>query len=48
VSDWVLYDGNRLLGGFTILVLRSRMTAEEREQFDADLGYEIGDHPALP
>jgi uncharacterized protein YegJ (DUF2314 family) len=48
VSDWLIFDGNRLLGGFTIIAVRARMTPEEQEQFDADFGFVIGDHPLLP
>ena len=48
VSDWMIIDGERLLGGFTIHVLRSRMSESERTQFDAEFGYTIPDQPALP
>jgi len=48
VSDWMIIDNGRLLGGFTIYVLRSRMTDSEREQFDNDSEYIIGDYPLLP
>jgi uncharacterized protein YegJ (DUF2314 family) len=48
VSDWMIVDGGRLLGGFTIHVLRSRMSDEERQQFDQDMGLLIGDQPELP
>ncbi len=48
ISDWMIIDDNRLLGGFTIHVLRNRMTDAERKQFDADFGFIIPDEPALP
>ncbi len=48
VSDWMIVDDGRLLGGFTIHVLRSRMSDEERWQFDEDAGLVIGDQPELP
>jgi len=48
ISDWEIVDDGRLLGGFTIHVLRNRMTAEERRQFDEQTGLVIGDRPELP
>jgi uncharacterized protein YegJ (DUF2314 family) len=48
ISEWIIIDGDLLLGGFTIHVLRDRMTDEERTQFDAGLGYTFPDHPTLP
>jgi uncharacterized protein YegJ (DUF2314 family) len=34
VSDWMIIEDGRLLGGTTIRVARSRKTGEEREKFD--------------
>lgn len=48
VSDWFIVDGDKLLGGYTIHVLRNRMTPDEREQFDSEFGVRIPDEPALP
>ncbi len=48
VSDWMIIEDGRLLGGFTIYVLRSRMSKSEREQFDSEMEYTIGDAPLLP
>jgi uncharacterized protein YegJ (DUF2314 family) len=48
VSDWMIIDNNRLLGGFTILVMRNRMSDDERKQFDASFGYDVPDTPELP
>ena len=48
ITDWMIIDDNRLLGGFTIFVIRNRMADDERKQFDAELGYSIPDEPALP
>jgi uncharacterized protein YegJ (DUF2314 family) len=48
ISDWMIIDNGRLLGGFTIHVLRNNMTDSEREQLDAELGFIMGDKPALP
>lgn len=36
ISDWMYIDGNRLRGGYTIRVLRNRMTDTERKQFDKE------------
>jgi uncharacterized protein YegJ (DUF2314 family) len=38
ISDWFYIDGDRLIGGLTIRVLRDRMTPSEKRQFDADFG----------
>ena len=48
ISDWIIVDGNSLLGGFTIHVLRNKMTESERKRFDAEFGLTIPDSPALP
>jgi uncharacterized protein YegJ (DUF2314 family) len=34
VTDWNIVDGNKATGGFTVRVLRRRMSAEERADFD--------------
>lgn len=34
ISDWIYVDGNKLRGGYTLRVLRNRMTDTERKQFD--------------
>src|SRR5207249_12253584 len=38
VSDWLAVDQGHLIGGYTIRLLRSRMDAKERQQYDAQLG----------
>jgi uncharacterized protein YegJ (DUF2314 family) len=38
ISDWVYVDNQKLCGGFTIRLLRKRMTESERKQFDAEIG----------
>jgi len=48
ISDWMIVDDDRLLGGFTIYVLRSRLSADERRQFDAEFGLELGEAPVVP
>jgi uncharacterized protein YegJ (DUF2314 family) len=48
VSDWQIIDTGRLVGGFTIYVLRSRMSESERRQFDSESGLIFSDSPLLP
>jgi hypothetical protein len=41
ISDWKLIDNGRLVGGYTIRYIRSRMTKRQREYVDANLPYTI-------
>ncbi|OWU89184.1 DUF2314 domain-containing protein [Flavobacterium sp. WLB] len=41
ISDWMYIENGKLFGGYTIKVLRNRMTYEERKQFDAESGMQI-------
>lgn len=43
ISDWMYIDNQKLRGGFTIRLLRKRMTETERKQFDAVNGLIIED-----
>ncbi|MBF6640971.1 DUF2314 domain-containing protein [Flavobacterium sp. J49] len=38
VSDWMFVKGSKLHGGYTIRLLRNRMTESERENFDKESG----------
>jgi len=38
VSDWLAVENGRLVGGYTLRVLRDRMSAEERDAFDRETG----------
>jgi len=38
ISDWFYIENNRLIGGFTIRVLRDRMPPDEKEQFEEAFG----------
>lgn len=38
ISDWMYVDNQKLLGGYTIRLLRKRMTEIERKQFDSENG----------
>jgi uncharacterized protein YegJ (DUF2314 family) len=41
ISDWKYLDRDTLRGGYTIRLLRSQMSQEERKLFDQQLGYVI-------
>jgi uncharacterized protein YegJ (DUF2314 family) len=41
ISDWFYVDNGNLVGGFTLRVIRDRMTPAERKQFDQELGVTI-------
>jgi len=41
ISDWMYIENGKLFGGYTIRVLRNRMSESERKQFDAESGMEI-------
>lgn len=41
ISDWMYIKNGKLFGGYTIKVLRNRMSESEREQFDAESGLQI-------
>jgi len=43
VSDWVVIEDGRLVGGYTMRVMRSRLPADERAQFDAMNGFRVDD-----
>ncbi len=38
ITDWKYQIGNRLIGGFTIRLLRNRFSEEEKKQFDKETG----------
>lgn len=41
ISDWMYLENGKLFGSYTIKLLRSRMTENERNQFDAESGMQI-------
>jgi uncharacterized protein YegJ (DUF2314 family) len=43
VSDWFAVDDGRLVGGFALRVERSRMSAIERADYDAYMGFRVVD-----
>ena len=38
ISDWFYIENNKLIGGLTIRILRDRMSADEKKQFDEEFG----------
>lgn len=48
ISDWMIIEQGKILGGFTLHVLRNRMTNSDREKFDSMYGDALPDKPALP
>ena len=43
VSDWMFIEDGKLVGGYTIRVLRNRLSPEERERFDEETDFIIDD-----
>ena len=43
ISDWMYIDKGKLRGGYTIRLLRNRMSVAERQQFDNESGLIIED-----
>jgi uncharacterized protein YegJ (DUF2314 family) len=41
ISDWFYIDNGKLVGGYTIKVIRSRMSPKEKKHFDKQLGATI-------
>jgi len=41
ITDWMYLDNKKLRGGFTIRLLRKRMTEPDKKQFDAHSGFSI-------
>ncbi len=39
ISDWMYFENNVVRGGYTLRLLRSRMTDEEQRAFDKESGY---------
>jgi uncharacterized protein YegJ (DUF2314 family) len=43
VSDWMAVDDGKLVAGYTLRVIRNRMSAKERAQFDAESEFIVED-----
>jgi uncharacterized protein YegJ (DUF2314 family) len=41
ISDWMYVDDGRLVGGYTVRVLRNRLPPKERSHFDASVPFRI-------
>ena len=41
ISDWMIVEDNKLVGGYTLRVLRNRLSGEERKKFDERLPFTI-------
>lgn len=41
ISDWLIIEDGRLIGGYTIRVYRESLSLEERQEFDRSFGVEI-------
>jgi uncharacterized protein YegJ (DUF2314 family) len=41
ISDWMFVDNGKLVGGYTVRVLRDAMSAAEREEFDKSVPFKI-------
>lgn len=48
VSDWMIIDQGRLLGGFTLHVLIKNMTPGQKADFQNASGFTVSDEPELP
>ena len=38
ISDWMYADNKKLIGGFTLRLIRNRMSEVEKQQFDTEIG----------
>lgn len=43
ITDWMFVENGVLRGGYTIRLIRNRMTKEEREAFDTSFPYKLED-----
>jgi uncharacterized protein YegJ (DUF2314 family) len=41
ISDWMIIEDNRLVGGYTIRVLRNGLSGEELKKFDESLPFKV-------
>ncbi len=48
VSDWMYFDGDRLVGGFTIHVYLDGLSEVEKAKFEEENGYLVSEKPLLP
>jgi uncharacterized protein YegJ (DUF2314 family) len=43
ISDWMVVDGKQLIGGYSVRLLRKRMSEQERAEFDSGMPFVIED-----
>jgi uncharacterized protein YegJ (DUF2314 family) len=48
ITDWMIIDNGRMLGGFTVYVLLRDSSDREKEQFETEAGFTLSDTPLLP
>jgi uncharacterized protein YegJ (DUF2314 family) len=41
ISDWMYLESNRLVGGYTIRVVRNKLSPKEREDFDRNASFVV-------
>ena len=41
ISDWMIVEDNKLIGGYTIRVLRDRMPDDKKKEFDQNIPFII-------
>lgn len=47
ISDWMAVDDGELYGGFTVYVLRDRMSPAEQRDMARQMGVTLPDHPVV-
>ena len=48
ISDWMIIQDGKMLGGFTIYAIRDKLPEHQREEFEFEIGFIMGKEPALP
>lgn len=41
ISDWMIVEDNKLIGGYTIRVLRDEMSDDKKKEFDQSVPFTI-------
>jgi uncharacterized protein YegJ (DUF2314 family) len=48
ISDWMIIQDGKMLGGFTIYAIRDKLPEHQREEFESEIGFIMSDEPVLP
>jgi uncharacterized protein YegJ (DUF2314 family) len=48
ISDWIIIEDGKMLGGFTIYAIRDKLPEHKREEFESEIGFIMGEEPVLP